>query len=216
MRSIILAAGCATRFNGELKGLLAINGETIIARLVRQLKASGVSPICVVVGYRAAEFLQSVDDVCFVYDKDFKSGINSNSLKVALDALGYEDTLMLDADVILSDDLIPKLTNAFQGESISLIDLSRFDEESMKLVIQNDRILKYSKNEGVGAEICSLVSKKQLADIYKDLVTGNYKWWGVGPHTTGFRYVNVNEGSKWMDIDTEDEYYQAKEMFKKI
>lgn len=112
--------------------------------------------------------------------------------------------------------MIPKLTSAFRGESISLVDLSRFDEESMKLVIQNDRILKYSKNEGVGAEICSLVSKKQLIDIYKDLVTGNYKWWGIGPHTTGFRYINVNESSKWIDVDTEDEYYQAREMFKKI
>lgn len=215
MRSIILSAGSASRFNGELKGLLQVNNETIIARLVRQLNASGISAVYVVVGYRASEFLTSLEGVSFIYDKYFLSGKNSNSLRVALDTIGYDDTLMLDADMILSDDLIPKLVSSFQGESMSLVDLERFDEESMKLVIQNERIIKYTKEEGVGAEICSLVSKNQLVDIYKDLISGDYKWWGVGPHTTGFKYVTVNKDSKWTDVDTESEYEHALEIFRK-
>jgi len=214
MRAIILAAGTGTRFNGTVKGLLKINEETLVGRLVRQLKEGGIQSIYIVVGYHAEDFLTPIENVSLIYDRFFPSGKNSTSLKVALDTIGYDDTLMLDADMILTDDLIPKLLTSFSGESISLVDLSVQDEESMKLVIVNDKIIKYSKEEGVGAEICSIVSKNKLKDIYLDLASGIYKWWGVGPNTTGFRFVNINENSKWMDIDTQEEYEQAKIMFK--
>jgi choline kinase len=214
MRSIILAAGSATRFNGEVKGLLPINGEAIIARLVRQLKKTGVESVYVVVGYRFERFVQEVEGVSFIYDKNFKSGRNSDSLKVALDTIGFEDTLMLDADVILTDDLIPKLLHAFDGESVSLVDMSVTDEEAMKIVLENERIIKYSKDEGVGAEICSLVSKDKMRDIYKDLETGEYRWWGVGPHTSGFKYVAIDPSSKWSDVDTQEEYEEVLNVFK--
>lgn len=216
MRSIILAAGSATRFQGELKGLLWINNETILSRLVRQLKNAGVFPVYVVIGYHAQDFVVNAEGVSFIYDKDFESGKNSNSLKNTLDTIGYEDTLMLDADVVLSDDLISKLVENFKGESISLVDLDRYDDESMKLVIENNKIIKYSKDEGVGSEICSIVSRDQLKEIYKDLVSGKYQWWGVGPNTTGFRFVDVNHNSKWIDIDTKEEYEQAKKLFNEI
>lgn len=214
MRAIILSAGKGTRFNGTVKGLLTINNETIISRLVRQLRQAGIQSVYVVVGYHAEEFLPAVENVSFIYDKFFHDGKNSYSLKVSLDTIGYDDTLMLDADVILTDDLIPKLIASFKGESISLVDLSTYDEESMKLVIEDSRIIRYSKEEGVGAEICSMVSKDKLKDIYSDLVSGLYKWWGVGPNTTGFRFVDVNKDSKWMDVDTQEEYEQAKIIFK--
>lgn len=214
MRAIILAAGKGTRFDGQVKGLLKINNENIISRLVRQLRNSGISSIYVVIGYQATKFLLSLENVSFIYDKNFPEGKNSFSLKVALDTIGYEDTLMLDSDVILTDDLIPKLLNSFKGESISLVDLSVQDEESMKLVIVDNKIIKYSKEEGLGAEICSIVSKDKLKDIYQDLASGIYKWWGVGPNTTGFRFVDINKNSKWIDVDTQEEYEQAKITFK--
>lgn len=216
MRAIILAAGKGTRFQGVVKGLLKIMNETIVGRLVRQLRESGVSSIFIVVGYHAEEFLLSLQNVSFIYDPNFPEGKNSFSLKVALDTIGYDDTLMLDADVILTDDLIPKLLRAFNGESISLVDLSIHDEESMKLVMADERIIKYSKEEGAGAEICSIVSQDKLKDIYQDLTTGMYKWWGVGPHTTGFRYVEINEHSHWIDVDTPEEYEQANVFFKQL
>ena len=66
----------------------------------------------------------------------------------------------------------------------------------------------------MGAEIGSIVSKDKLKDIYQDLASGIYKWWGVGPNTTGFRFVDINKNSKWIDVDTQEEYEQAKITFK--
>lgn len=214
MRAIILAAGRGTRFNGVVKGLLMINNETIIERLVRQLRYNGITSVYVVVGYRFEDFLLSLDNVSFIYDKHYLGGKNSFSLMVAINTIGYDDTLMLDADVVMSDDLLQKLISSFKGESISLVDLSVCDDESMKLVIHDDKIVKYSKEEGIGAEICSIVSCDKLKDIYKDLISGLYKWWGVGPNTSGFRFVDINKDSKWIDVDIEEEYNQAKAMFK--
>ncbi len=213
MRAIILAAGKGTRFNGAIKGLLPIGNETLVSRLIRQLKTNGIDEIYLVVGYCAIEFLKSIEGVRFIYDKNFESGQNSNSLKTALDITGFEDTLMLDSDILLTDDLIPKIINSFKGESISLVDLHSYDEESMKLVIEGSKIIRYSKLEGIGAEICSIVTKKQLRSIYTDLASGLYRWWGIGPNTTGFHFTEADPSSRWFDIDTPDEYSAAKIVF---
>lgn len=211
MRAIILAAGRATRFGNEIKPLLKIGNETIIERLIRQLKLAGVKPIYVVTGFQSEKFLE-LPDVALINDSLHHIADNARSLKVALDRIGFEDTLMLDGDVILSDDLLPKLVKSFQGESLSLVDLRTTDPEAMKLVIINGYIVRFSKDEGVGSEICEIVDKERLKKIYSDL--DNIKWWGVGPNTTNFRTVEVNPDSKWMDVDTPEEYKLAKEFFK--
>ncbi len=211
MRAIILAAGRATRFGNEIKPLLKLNNETIIGRLVRQLKSAGVKPIYVVTGFQSEKFLE-LQDVVLINDPLHHTADNARSLKVALDRIGFEDTLMLDGDVILSDDLLPKLVTSFKGESISLVDLRTTDPEAMKLVIVDGYIVRFSKEEGVGSEICEIVDKDRLSKIYTDL--DSVRWWGVGPNTTRFKTVEVNPDSKWMDVDTTEEYEQAKDTFK--
>ena len=211
MRAIILAAGRATRFENEIKPLLKINNETIIERLVRQLKSAGVKPIYVVAGFKSEKFL-NLADVVLINDPFHHTADNARSLKVALDRIGFEDTLMLDGDVILSDDLLPKLVESYRGESMSLVDLRTTDPEAMKLVIVDGYVVRFSKDEGVGSEICEIVDKERLKKIYTDL--DNIRWWGVGPNTTKFRTVEVNPNSKWMDVDTPEEYEQAKQTFK--
>ena len=212
MRAIILAAGRATRFGNEIKPLLKINDESIIERLIRQLKSAGVKPIYIVTGFQSEKFLE-LPDVVLINDPLHHTADNARSLKVALDRIGFEDTLMLDGDVVLSEDLLPKLVKSFRGESLSLVDLRTTDPEAMKLVIVEGYIVRFSKDEGVGSEICEIVDKERLKKIYSDL--DHIKWWGVGPNTTNFRTVEVNPDSKWMDIDTPEEYEQAKETFNK-
>ena len=212
LRAIILAAGTGSRFGYYPKGLLEVNGMPIIQRLVNQLKDAGVEEVFVVVGYRASEFFK-IEGVSFIFDKSFPSGKNSLSLKVALDTIGMRDTLMLDADLIVSEGLISYFVENFKGNSISLVDLTFDDDEAMKVVIDNGKIVGYSKDKGIGAEVMTIVSKEKLKEIYKDL--DHTKWWGVGEHATGFGYVEIRSGDKWMDIDTWDEYEVAIQKFVK-
>jgi len=48
MKAIILANGKATRFNGQCKQVLPINGEPVIMRTVRQLKENGIKDVLIV------------------------------------------------------------------------------------------------------------------------------------------------------------------------
>jgi choline kinase len=211
MRAIILAAGRATRFDGKLKSQLILNGETIIGRLVRQLKSCNVKPIYVVVGFQSEKFLE-VPDVVLINDPLYYTADNARSLKVALDRIGFDDTIMLDGDMVLSEDLLPKLVNSYKGESMSLVDLRTTEPEAMKLVIANGYIVRFSKEEGEGAEICEIVDSERLKKIYSDL--NSVRWWGTGPNATYFRIVEVNSDSIWMDVDTPEEYEKVKEIFK--
>ena len=59
--AIILAAGMSTRFvpvsYEKPKGLIAVKGEVLIERIIRQLQEKGVKEIVVVVGYMMEKFL---------------------------------------------------------------------------------------------------------------------------------------------------------------
>jgi len=210
MRAIIFAGGTATRFDNIVKGFLSINSDTFIGKLIKQLKSLNVKPIYVLTGYHAEKFLD-VPDIVLVNNPQFKTTDSAYALKNALDKIGFEDTLMLDADLIVSDDLLPKLISSYKGESISLVDLRTTDPEAMKLVIVNNRIIKFSKDEGIGSEVCEIVDKEKLKKIYTDL--DSIRWWGTGPNTKEFLIVEVNPDSKWIEVDTPQEYEMAKKMF---
>ena len=179
MRAIILAAGFAFRFQGQSKPFLKINGEPIIVRLVNQLKGYGVEPVYIVVGYQAERFLQ-LENVSLIHNINYQKADNALSMKVALDTIGFEDSLMLDADLVLSEGALTPLLDAYNKErdSMSLVDFDFSDPEAMKVILKNNRIIGYSKEKGVGADVCELVTKNVLENIYDDL--DKVKWWGVG------------------------------------
>lgn len=209
-----MAAGVASRMGGESKAFLDINGESIIERMIRQLKEYGLGPVYVVTGHKG-ELFSNLRNVLLIPNPDYLSGDNAQGLKLALDLIGFEDTLILDADLVLSDGALHPLLDSYHKyhDPVSLADMSFNDEEAMKLVIENDRIIEYSKEKGVGAEVCTLATKKVLEDIYEDLE--HIRWWGVGVGEGKLvpRVAPLNEGAKWIEIDTPQDYEMAKKMF---
>jgi CTP:phosphocholine cytidylyltransferase-like protein/thiamine kinase-like enzyme len=92
-QAVILAAGLGMRMvpiNNDIpKGLLEINGETLIERLIKQLHQVGVKQIYVVVGYMREkfEYLISKYNVKLIFNSEFATKNNLHSLKLALDYL---------------------------------------------------------------------------------------------------------------------------------
>lgn len=113
--AIILAAGNASRFvplSLEIpKGLLEVKGDILIERQIRQLQDSGVSEICVVVGYKAEmfEYLKDKYGVELVYNEDYARYNNTSSMMKVLDKLG-------DTFICSSDNYFPQ--NVFKGNPI--------------------------------------------------------------------------------------------------
>jgi molybdenum cofactor cytidylyltransferase len=77
---VVLAAGPSTRM-GENKLLLRLEGETMLARVVRRAVAAGLDPVIVVLGHEAARVAAHLEGLpCgTVVNPDYARGINSSA-----------------------------------------------------------------------------------------------------------------------------------------
>ena len=91
--AVILAAGFGMRMvpiNTEIsKGLLEVNGEVLIERLIRQLHEVGITEIYIVVGFMKEQYEYLIDeyDVQLVVNPEYSSKNNLHSLKRVLNHL---------------------------------------------------------------------------------------------------------------------------------
>ena len=87
--AILLAAGQSKRMNGENKLTKEIQGTPLIKRSVKNILASSIDELIVVLGYQK-EIIEKIIDknekVKFVFNKNFESGIAS-SIKIGLNHL---------------------------------------------------------------------------------------------------------------------------------
>ena len=119
MQAIILAAGMGKRLGeltqGNTKCMVKVGGETLIARLLRQLDKQNLSKIILVVGYKAKELKEYLTTISiktpieFVENSVYDQTNNIYSLYLAKDHLTSEDTLLFESDLIMEDAVITKL-----------------------------------------------------------------------------------------------------------
>lgn len=120
MQAIILAAGMGRRL-GELtrdntKCMVAVNGERLIDRLLRQLSRQSLERVVIVVGYKGTELRDYIghryDDMLkieYAENPVFDKTNNIYSLALVKDQLQEDDTLLIESDLIFSDRLIPMI-----------------------------------------------------------------------------------------------------------
>lgn len=102
-RAIILAAGFGMRMvpiNTEVsKGLLEVNGETLIERLIKQLQEVGIKEIYIIVGFMKEQYEYLIDKykVELVVNKEYASKNNLHSLKLVADKL--ENAYVIPCDI---------------------------------------------------------------------------------------------------------------------
>lgn len=100
--AVILAAGYGMRMvpiNVEVpKGLLEIEGERLIERLIRQLREAGVQQIDVVAGFMKERYEYLIDkwNVNLVFNEEYGRKNNLHSLKKVADRLGNSYILPCD------------------------------------------------------------------------------------------------------------------------
>ena len=147
--AIILAAGVGKRFGdtapGRPKALLEVAGETLLERLIRQLRLSGVEEIVVVAGYGIDFIREAVDDrVRVLENPEFTRGAILSLFTAREFFRG--SLLIMDADVFGPDALIQRLVES-PHESCFLLDGSAVatGEEQM-LHVRGDRVMDIARN----------------------------------------------------------------------
>lgn len=149
MRYLILAAGMGRRLGSALAGLpkclIEIDGEPLIARLLRQIRRNDpLADVHVVLGYRSECIAPLLGECTVVLNPFFDiTGINA-SLWFARAA--FERPLMvLHGDLVLSDELAGALFGA-RTESLVAYDSTVLDPREINVTVADGRVTRFGVN----------------------------------------------------------------------
>lgn len=181
--AVILAAGYGLRMvpiNMDCpKGLLTVDGEHLIDRLIKQLKEKGINDITVVVGFMKEKYEYLIDTfgVNLVYNKDYASKNNLHSLNCVVNQIS--NTYIIPCDIWC-------VKNPFSDtEFYSWYMLNELiDSNSTVRVTRNQSIENIKKeqsgNKMIGISYISENDSKQLKDnikkLCKDIANDNVFW----------------------------------------
>ena len=181
--AVILAAGYGLRMvpiNMDCpKGLLTVDGEHLIDRLIKQLKEKGINDITVVVGFMKEKYEYLIDTfgVKLVYNKDYSTKNNLHSLNCVVNKIS--NTYIIPCDIWC-------VKNPFSDtEFYSWYMLNELiDSNSTVRVTRNQSIENIKKeqsgNKMIGISYISENDSKQLKDnikkLCKDIANDNVFW----------------------------------------
>jgi len=171
MKGLILAAGRGTRIrsaHGERpKCLISCDGEAILDHQINGLLAAGIQEIGIVVGYQSQQVLSHVcarygrklDQIQFLFNPRFAETNNIYSLWVARTWLRGDSFMVLNADVLCDPEILRPAVAA--ATPISMIVDPEWRDETMKVVIRDDRVIRMSKT----------ISREEYSGTYIGITT---------------------------------------------
>ena len=155
MKAVVLAAGQGTRIrsvHGEHpKCLIEVDGSTILDHQLEALSMAGISDIAIVVGYKKEQIISHVTTrsltnnqrIHFIENPAFAITNNIYSLWLALDWLRGDSFVVLNADVIFDPEIMQSAVRVCAPISMIVDPLWR--DETMKVIIEGDRVVEMSK-----------------------------------------------------------------------
>lgn len=154
MKAVVLAAGQGTRIrsvHGEHpKCLIEVDGSTILDHQLEALSMAGINDIAIVVGYEKKQIISYLRSkslinqrIHFIENPAFAITNNIYSLWLALDWLRGDSFVVLNADVIFDSEILQSALRLYAPISMIVDPLWR--DETMKVIIEEDRVTKMSK-----------------------------------------------------------------------
>jgi L-glutamine-phosphate cytidylyltransferase len=166
VKAVILAAGQGTRIrsvHGERpKCLIEVDNRTILDHQLDALSMAGINDVAIVVGYEKEQIMNHVSSrsvsptprIHFIENPAFAITNNIYSLWLALEWVRGDSFVVLNADVILDADIVDSAVRA--NAPISMIVDPLWRDETMKVIIQGDRVVQMSKK----------ISREQFSGTY--------------------------------------------------
>lgn len=238
MKAIILAAGMGSRLrpltDSVPKCLVRVGGKPILGHQLDSLSECDVlDEILIVAGYRYSDVCDFVQDhltsvpTRVMMNDHYETTNNMCSLGLALEELAGETVLILNGDVVFSPDVAVKATTMLAPHSLIACDSSVYYDESMKIVVSNDRVVGISKEiaengaSAVSIDLyrfsgdCSSELSKIIRRTIWDMGMRN-KWSEVAiDEMLGYRLVKPLDisPSPWVEIDDLEDLRRAEQMF---
>ena len=186
MKAVILAAGQGTRIrsvHGEHpKCLIEVDETTILDHQLEALSMAGINEVAIVVGYEKEQIIAHLkgkgpgynQTIHFIENPAFAITNNIYSLWLASDWLRGDSFIVLNADVIFDAEILNSAVQPYAPISMIVDPLWR--DETMKVIIEGDRVTRMSKKisreEFSGTYIGITVFSKPIQDRFLHKLNG--------------------------------------------
>jgi len=233
MKAIILAAGQGSRLRpltrDVAKCLLPIGTRTILEHQLEALAQNSIRDVFIVGGFKIEQIenlLKETDinvNPHIVYNPFYNQSNNLVSLWFAKHQI-TSDFLLLNGDVLFHPDILQPLLNNSSGICLMTSRKPVYDEEDMKVQIQNGRVIRVNKTMDVNNADCESVGilkfrgneSKELVKTLDSLVRHDEninRWFLVAIECLIEQEFNVTpvptNGRPWIEIDTPSDYRKA-------
>jgi choline kinase len=188
MKAVILAAGQGTRIrsvHGEHpKCLIEVDDSTILDHQLEALSSAGINDVAIVVGYEKEQIIAHIRNKRLSYDQRihfienpaFAITNNIYSLWLATDWLHGDSFIVLNADVVFDPEILNSAVQPYAPISMIVDPLWR--DETMKVVIEDDRVTRMSKRISqeefsgtyIGITVFSMSIQQRFLSKLNDLV----------------------------------------------
>lgn len=233
MKALILAAGLGSRLapitNTCPKCMVEVNGIPIIKKQIDNLIENGINDITVVAGYLYEvlnEFLSNnYPNVVVINNKDYQTTNNMYSAFIGGQNVKDDDFIMMNADVFYDSSVLKELINCSSKDAI-VVDIGSYNEESMKVIEKNGKIVEISKQiskeDALGSSIDVYKFSKECGQIFLNkceeyIKTNDLKKWSEVALNDVLQDVDFTACplvGRWYEIDNFDDLQEASKLFK--
>jgi Predicted choline kinase involved in LPS biosynthesis len=222
--AVILAAGANKHFN-EPVGLLQIDGISIVERIIRQLNASGIEKIYIVVGYKSEKYKEALSkykDIIFIENDRFKWTGTMASLAAAAPYLN-EDFLLIDGNQIFEETAITDILNAESRSCLLLTNPSDSGDAAFVELEEDGTIFRISKDirqmnsvdaELVGISKISLTLWEKMLSYFENNRNPKLNYEYVVENIGRLYHINglMKDNMAWSVIENEVLYTKAENL----
>ena len=232
MKALILAAGIGSRLapitDSVPKSMVPVNGKPILVKQIENLMSNGVEDITIITGYKSnviEELITKYPTVKTIESKDYLNTNNMYSAYLAKEKMYNQEMLLMNADVYYDESIIAELLKEQYVNAI-VTDIGTYNEESMKVVEKNGRLIAISKKiEEKDALGCSI-------DVYKFCAAASIaffdkcseyieekkelKLWSevaLNDILNDIEFVACPLKGRWVEIDNHDDLAMAENIF---
>ena len=175
MQAIILAAGMGKRLGeytkNNTKCMVPVNGTTLIDRMLSQLSKLELTRAVIVIGYEGQKLKNYLKDkqnglkIEYVENPVYDKTNNIYSLALAKDKLQEDDTLLIESDLILDDEMFRLLLDNPQPNLALVAKYENWMDGTMVCIDADHNIVNFIPKEAFRYEDSS--SYYKTVNIYK-------------------------------------------------
>lgn len=238
MKAIILAAGKGTRMGKYTenlpKGMLNVNGKTLIQHQIETLRNAGISNIAIVTGYEHTKINYS--DITYYHNPKFDTTNMVESLMSAKEFITDDDILICYSDILYTEALVRKCISSNYDIGVAVdsdwknlwqLRYGKVDFDLESLSVENGNIIELGKEvesstnldyRYIGLIKFSKLGINILIDTYNSRIGKSWKQSGKSfkqGYMTDILSQIIDNGNEikaivtkgnWLEFDTAEDY----------